>query len=105
MGSVLPSSLPFLGDEGHAIDTVGDIAFNIYQTHITTYPEALLKSSQRQWPPQRRVPSKMLVSAGWRGGLGRQRGAGRAARGDTLAVPCLPASLLQMQGCLGDTGT
>lgn len=52
MGSVLPSSLPFLGNEGHTIDAVGDTVFNIYQTHITPYPEALLKSSQPERPPQ-----------------------------------------------------
>lgn len=61
MGSVLPSSVPFLGGEGHTIDTVGDIVFNNYQTHIAMYPEVLLKSSQPKWPPQRRVPSEKLV--------------------------------------------
>lgn len=106
MGSMLPSSLPFLGDEGHTIDTVGDTVFNIYQTHSTTYLEAPLKSSQPEWPPQRRVPSNTLLSGGWQEGLGREPGL--AGLCEVTPSPCsalAPASLIQMRGCLGDTGT
>ena len=87
MGSVLPSSLPFLGDEGHTIDAVGDVVFNIYQHHIMTYLEVLLKSMQPEWPPQRRVLSKMLVSAGWQEGLGREWGLARLCEVTPLQCP------------------
>lgn len=90
MGSVLPSSLPFLGNEGHTIDALGDTVFNIYQTHISPYPEALLKSSQPERPPQRRVPSKKLLSVGC---------PGCARRYPRRALA--PASLFQMRGHLG----
>lgn len=53
MGSVLPSSLPCLGDEGHRIDALGDTVFNIYQIHILVYSEVLLKSTAKpEWPPR-----------------------------------------------------
>lgn len=51
MGSVLPGFLPFLGDEGHTMEAVGNTVFNIYQNHITTYLEVPLKSRQPRWPP------------------------------------------------------
>lgn len=68
--------------------------FNIYQTHITTYPEAPLKSSQTRVATTAKGPLPKAALSRLAGGAG-------AVQGDTLA----PASLVQMRGCLGDTGT